>query len=43
MVLDDVTEFETLPDGSIVQSKIGSILLNGNNIALVFIKAYKIY
>jgi len=35
MVLEDVTEYETLPDGSIAQTKIGSILLNGNNIALL--------
>ena len=33
MVLDDVTEYEVLPDGSVRTSKREQILLNGNNIA----------
>jgi U6 snRNA-associated Sm-like protein LSm5 len=35
MVLEDVIEFETNPDGSIAQIKLDQILLNGNNIALL--------
>lgn len=35
MVLDDVVEHTFLPDGSKVMSKLESILLNGNNIAIM--------
>ena len=34
-VLDDVTEIVTLPDGSKRSSRLESILLNGNQIALM--------
>ena len=35
MVLDDVTEFETAADGTVRKTRLGQILLNGNNIALI--------
>ena len=35
MVLDDVTEIATLPDGSKRSSRLESILLNGTQIALM--------
>jgi hypothetical protein len=34
-VLDDVTEIETLPDGSQRQSKQGGMLLNGSQVAML--------
>ena len=35
MVLSDVTEFERAADGSLAELKYDSILLNGNNVALL--------
>ncbi|PWA01498.1 hypothetical protein BB558_002409 [Smittium angustum] len=35
IVLEDVTEFEHLPDGQIKTNKVKQILLNGNNICLL--------
>ena len=35
MVLEDVTEFERAPDGSLSEIKYDSILLNGNNVAIL--------
>lgn len=35
MVLEDVIEFETTPDGKITQTKLDQILLNGNNVCLL--------
>jgi len=34
-VLEDVTQIDTLSDGSKRESKLGSMLLNGNNICLL--------
>ncbi len=34
-MLDDVTEIETLPDGSKRQSKQGGMLLNGSQVAML--------
>eukprot|EP01125_Pyxidicula_operculata_P015948 TRINITY_DN5443_c1_g3_i1.p1 TRINITY_DN5443_c1_g3~~TRINITY_DN5443_c1_g3_i1.p1 ORF type:complete len:107 (+),score=16.33 TRINITY_DN5443_c1_g3_i1:316-636(+) len=35
MVLDDVTEYETSADGTVTQTKLDQILLNGNNVCLL--------
>jgi U6 snRNA-associated Sm-like protein LSm5 len=35
MVLEDVTEYETTPDGNKTEVHLDQILLNGNNIALL--------
>eukprot|EP01128_Nolandella_sp_AFSM9_P002872 TRINITY_DN13288_c0_g1_i1.p1 TRINITY_DN13288_c0_g1~~TRINITY_DN13288_c0_g1_i1.p1 ORF type:complete len:124 (-),score=24.70 TRINITY_DN13288_c0_g1_i1:196-537(-) len=35
MVLQDVTEYETNPDGSVAKTEIEQILLNGNNVCLL--------
>ncbi|EJD55162.1 Sm-like ribonucleo protein [Auricularia subglabra TFB-10046 SS5] len=35
MVLEDVTEYETLPDGSRKKTKLRQTLLNGNNICIL--------
>ena len=35
MVLTDVTEFERAPDGALAELHYESILLNGNNVALL--------
>ncbi len=35
MVMDDVTEYETLADGTKKETSFKQILLNGNNIALL--------
>lgn len=35
MVLEDVTEYETTPDGKKIEVHLDQILLNGNNIALL--------
>jgi U6 snRNA-associated Sm-like protein LSm5 len=35
LVMEDVTEFETTSDGTIRKTKLKSILLNGNNVALI--------
>lgn len=35
MVLEDVVEFETAPDGTLTETNIEQILLNGNNICLM--------
>ncbi|CAF2486561.1 unnamed protein product [Rotaria sp. Silwood2] len=35
MVLEDVTEFETLPDGGSRITKLDQILLNGNHVAML--------
>jgi U6 snRNA-associated Sm-like protein LSm5 len=35
MVLDDVTEFERNADGSLLQIHHDTILLNGNNVAML--------
>eukprot|EP01121_Diplochlamys_sp_Union-15-3_P022306 TRINITY_DN944_c0_g1_i1.p1 TRINITY_DN944_c0_g1~~TRINITY_DN944_c0_g1_i1.p1 ORF type:complete len:116 (+),score=27.55 TRINITY_DN944_c0_g1_i1:50-349(+) len=35
MVLEDVIEFETAPDGTITPRKLDQILLNGSNVCLL--------
>ncbi|CAF1386819.1 unnamed protein product [Rotaria sordida] len=35
MVLEDITEFETLPDGGSRITKLDQILLNGNHVAML--------
>lgn len=35
MVLDDVTEYETTPEGGLRKTRLRQILLNGNNVALL--------
>lgn len=35
MVLEDVVEFETAPDGTLTETNIEQILLNGNNICMM--------
>ncbi|CBQ67587.1 probable U6 snRNA-associated Sm-like protein LSm5 [Sporisorium reilianum SRZ2] len=35
MVLEDVTEYETTPDGKKKKTKLGQTLLNGNNICML--------